>query len=252
MISVVLAAVSVLIALAAVGALMAASVTLRRLPIAATERRPAIEPGAGPLVDLGQLDAAPAKRRRSWRVPIPLPLIAGLAVLLGVVGTYVTSMPGVKPEPVAVTPGPTTSRSVVEGAGRAVYTDRVLLLASCANSYLDLDGPRIEEEPTATLDLMIGTACGSADAALLLPSGVDGGVARSAEPTPQACRTAIRRNPIPPGKIRLIAKGETYCLITSLVRAAEEGISQKIVALVVTEIANGGGALRVSAWNTSI
>lgn len=131
------------------------------------------------------------------------------------------------------------------------YSDEVLNpQVTSANVYIDLDEPRVvfdREEADLVLEV---NSFGSDPPYFDLPtSTVAAAEAGDAEANPDDCLERLRTSPLPPSVQVPAQRGTVLCLLTSLVRAAEQGINQKIVVVYVSALgAEGRVTLELNAW----
>lgn len=131
------------------------------------------------------------------------------------------------------------------------YADEVLnpQATEYNSAYVDLDEPRVGgdlSQADITLNLEFDNSVP------YFSFGNDVVAARApdtAELTPQDCRELIRTGPLPDGSEVPAQRGLVLCVATSPEGAAAQGITQKIVVLHVTALADGARAtVHLDAW----
>jgi hypothetical protein len=162
-----------------------------------------------------------------------------------------------EPEPVqsdAIDPQATTPGWVDPAAHFSpAYADQVLTvqLPPCGTAltrYVDLDEPRVGVDVgSAELYYEFRSGCNGATQLNLL-DGVGVAVVPKPTLTPAECTEALRNAPA--NEPVLISPKLTVCLTTSATRAADLGVTQKVVVLAVTAIGPDSTAtLRANAWD---
>lgn len=161
----------------------------------------------------------------------------------------VTDQPAATDEPSTV--GPAAPPTEPAAKYTSAYSSETLQLqARCHyNLYLDLDDPRVLVNDGSTEDLMYTQGCTDASTFTLSP-GVFGSTTDSPTVQPWECADRIRSAPIAPDLEVPARKGVVMCVLTSPSAARQQGIKQRIVVLEVTgEGKDGKIVLKVTAWN---
>jgi hypothetical protein len=124
------------------------------------------------------------------------------------------------------------------------------LQAACsATVYIDLDEPRVGVS-SAKNDLMLYRNCSDQAAIFQLPADVVGSTSDSPGLTPQDCADKNRKSPIGENLGVPAKKGVVMCIATSLGKAREQGLKQKVALLEVNaEGKDGKVSVTVTAWN---
>jgi hypothetical protein len=115
-------------------------------------------------------------------------------------------------------------------------------------AYIDLDEPRVGNSGA---DLLLEVPGFGSDPPYfnLQQSDVTAAEAATPEVTPDDCLEQIRTSPLPPDAEVPAQRGTVLCVLTSLVRAAEQGINQKLVVLHVSALGDDGRVtIEVDAW----
>lgn len=172
--------------------------------------------------------------------------------------------PGPTTGPVAPTtgpPAPTSGPQVTEAPPRSFnpqaaftvrYSDEVLnpQVTRDDDAFVDLDEPRVVFNFNDADLVLERTGFGSDPPSFnLQESEVTAAEAGTPEVTPEECLERIRTSPLPPGAEVPAQRGTVLCVLTSLARAAEQGIGQKLVVLHVSALGDGGRVtIEVDAW----
>lgn len=161
-------------------------------------------------------------------------------------------------DPVAVPPtaGPRTPAAAPQSLHPQAdfvlrYSNEVLNLqvTQADDGYVDLNEPRVTFDQSQA-DLVLRLSYGSETPQIdLESSAVTAARADTPELTPEDCLELIRTGPLPPSAEVPTPRGTVLCILTSLTRAVEDGISQKLVVLRVTALGRDGlVTIELNAW----
>jgi hypothetical protein len=149
------------------------------------------------------------------------------------------------------TVGPEAPPTAPAAKYTSAYTNQTLQLqASCNyNLYIDLDDPRVLVSQGSKDDLTYTQGCAD-PSTFSLSSGVLGSTTDSPTIQPWECADRIRSSPIALNLDIPARKGVVLCVLTSQSAAQEQGIKQRMVVLEVTgEGKDGKVVVKATAWN---
>ena len=183
---------------------------------------------------------SPAGLAKNRRVRIPA-LVAVAVAIVGSTGTVYRMAERVPV--VAESPAP----AVVFTAAYPMQQQLLLRPAGTCELAVDLDEPRVNADPTVA-DVALHSCEGHPT--LVFSAGTEVSVTADPGATASDCADSIRTGALG-GAARVPVQPRTaLCVATSGIAAAQDGITAKIVLVVVRAVAaDGTVVLAVSAWN---